>query len=872
VQVSGREAQVLAAVAAGQSNAEIARRLHLSVRTVEGHVSALLRKHGVTGRRELAELAPPDVPPVATIVGLPAARTTFVGRAAERAEVAAALEAAPLTTLLGPGGAGKTRLAMAVAAEVLPRFPRGGAFVDLVPVAPRFVVPAVAAALDVAESPQRPLADAVLARLRRGPFLLVLDNAEHVLDELAELVERLLAGCPDLRLLVTSRERLRVPGERTIPVGPLPLVPDAEALFRDRALAADPGHTADGATVADLCARLDGLPLAIELAAARSASLGATGLLTGLGDYLRLLAGGRGAVVRHRSLRSVLDWSVELLDADELALLGALAVFAGAFDLPAAAAIADRRPAETADLLGRLADKSLVAAAPGGWRLLATVRAYAADLPAGRDGAARERHREWAAAAAGAGTGDPAELRAALWSCPERPDPVAHGLARDLARLVFGRGFVAEARATWERAALLAPDPALAAADLALAAECAEVAHDSAGAHALLVAAADRAGSAAPALVAALARAVEIAWRYPATFPAVVARERLQALLDRARAMPAPGPAAEARLAIAEAWAAGPGPLSPDPGRAAAAVAAAGRTGDPVLLRTVATVDGDVATAHTTSARRVGLLDELPRADPSAAAEREDVLAVACYDAVGAGDLPVGLAVARRILEEDRASGEHSFLAAGKVVPVLVLTGRIAEAEALLDPMWSGWERAGCPPAVWLAAAAQYAALVAGMRGDGVAVGRWQGRAADAARFANIFHDRHGPLATFVGLRVELHRGAPADELVERAFGYPPAARFRVPAMALAAEVAVASGRADAAERVAVATAAASLHPWALACLARAAARRDPALVTAAVEAWERIDARLERAVALGMDPGRRAEADDTVRELLGTG
>ena len=869
---------MLVAVAAGLSNAEIARRLHLSVRTVEGHVSALLRKHGVTGRRDLAELAPADAPSVATIVGLPTARTTFVGRAAELAEVAAAVEVAPLVTLLGPGGAGKTRLACAVAADVLPRFPRGGAFVDLVPVAPRFVVPAVAAALDVVESPQRTLADAVLARLRRGRFLLVLDNAEHVLDELAELVDRLLAACPDLRILVTSRERLRVPGERTVPVGPLPLVPDAEVLFRDRALAADPGLAADAATVADLCARLDGLPLAIELAAARSASLGATGLLTGLGDYLRLLAGGRGADVRHRSLRSVLDWSCELLDADEQALLGALAVFAGAFDLPAAAAIADRPPAETADLLGRLADKSLVAVAPGGWRLLATVRAYAADLPAGRDGAARERHLGWAAAAARTGTGDPAELRAALWNVPERPDPVAHGLARDLARLVFGSGFVAEARATWERAAALAPDPAAAGADLVLAAECAEVGHDSAAAHELLIGAADRAPDGADLQVAALARAVEIAWRYPATFPAPVSRERVLELMERARAVPAPEPAAGARLAIAEAWAAGSGPLSPDPGRAVAAVAAAERTGDPVLrsaayelLRTAATVDGDVATAHTTSGRRLRLLDELPRTDPSAAAEREDVLAVACYDAVAAGDLPVGLAVARRILDEDGTTGEHSFLAAGKVVPVLVLTGRIAEADALLEPMWSGWERAGRPPAVWLAAAARYAALVAGLRGDGAA-DRWLGRALDAARFTNTFHDRHGPLATFVGLRIALHRGEPADELVERAFGYPAAARFRVPAMALAAEVAVAAGRPDAPALVAAATAAAGTHPWALACLARAAARHDPALVSAAVDAWERIDARLERAVALGLDPVRRAEAEAVVGELLGPG
>jgi hypothetical protein len=290
------------------------------------------------------------------------------------------------------------------------------------------------------------------------------------------------------------------------------------------------------------------------------------------------------------------------------------------------------------------------------------------------------------------------------------------------------------------------------------------------------------------------------------------------------------------------------------------------------LLRTAATVDGDIATAHTTSGRRLRLLDELPRIDPPAAAEREDVLAVACYDAVAAGDLPVGLAVARRILDEDGTTGEHSFLAAGKVVPVLVLTGRIAEADALLEPMWSGWERAGRPPAVWLTAAARYAALVAGLRGDGAGAGRWLARALDAARFANIFHDRHGPLATFVGLRIALHRAEPADDLVERTFDYPAAARFRVPAMALAAEVAVAAGRPDAPALVAAAAAAAGTHPWALACLARAAARRDPALVAAAVDAWERIDARLERAVALGLDPGRRAAADAVVRELLGAG
>jgi predicted ATPase/DNA-binding CsgD family transcriptional regulator len=372
--VSGREAEVLAALAAGLSNARIAGRLHISVRTVETHVSSLLRKYGVADRHALARLARPGTtvaPEPGHVTGLPSVRTSFVGRASERAALG---DLRPgLVTLTGPGGVGKTRLAVLVAGSAGPAFPYGGAFVDLVPVQEDFVPQAAAAALGVAESPE--VLDAIADRLGRGRSLLVLDNCEHVVDAVAEFVQRLLARCPDTTVLATSRERIGVPGERVVPVDPLPAT-DAVTLFRGRA-DADAGD----AVIAELCARLDGMPLAIELAAARSASLGVEGLLTALDDSLRLLCGSRGTDRRHRSVRAVIGWSHDLLDGEERMLLRRLAVFAGPFDLTAAAAVDGRPAAVVADLLGRLTDKSLVIHRHGRWRLLATVRAFAAERP-----------------------------------------------------------------------------------------------------------------------------------------------------------------------------------------------------------------------------------------------------------------------------------------------------------------------------------------------------------------------------------------------------------------------------------------------------------------------------------------------------------
>ena len=305
--------------------------------------------------------------------------SSFVGRDAELEELSEAVRSSRLVTLIGPGGVGKTRLAVEAAATLRQEHRDGAWLVEFASVTePGGVVPAVAGALGAAAAgligPPSPdsTVELIVRYLAGRSLLVVFDNCEHVIDQTAALAETLAGRLPGLRLIATSREPLGVPGEVLVPVGPLAR-PAAVELFVDRARAVRPGFTADGHTrpvIDDICRRLDGLPLAVELAAARLRSLTLATLAERLDDRFRLLTvGARTALPRQQTLRAVVDWSYDLLFEDERRLFARLSVFAGGCGLDAAEAVCadDQVPAgEVLDVLSRLVDKSLVAAPNAG--------------------------------------------------------------------------------------------------------------------------------------------------------------------------------------------------------------------------------------------------------------------------------------------------------------------------------------------------------------------------------------------------------------------------------------------------------------------------------------------------------------------------
>jgi predicted ATPase/DNA-binding CsgD family transcriptional regulator len=334
-----------------------------------------------------------------SVYGFPAVRTSFIGRAGPVRELAVLLGEHQLVTVTGPGGSGKTRLACEVARQVAGRFEDGVWLAELAPVRDPEQVPAVvAAALGVREQPGVSAVEAVARVLARLQLLLVLDNCEHVIEAAAGLCAALLVSCDDLRVLATSREALRVAGEVGYRLAPL-MVPAADdpaaggteavALFVDRARRADAHFALTGdilPQVARLVARLDGMPLAIELAAARTEALGVSGLLDRLDDRFALLSGGdRLAPPRQRSLAAAVQWSYQLLDEDERRVFRAVSVFPGPFTLEGAEAVAG---AGAGPAVLRLVDCSLLVPPRTGmdgrprYVMLETLRAYGAKLQA----------------------------------------------------------------------------------------------------------------------------------------------------------------------------------------------------------------------------------------------------------------------------------------------------------------------------------------------------------------------------------------------------------------------------------------------------------------------------------------------------------
>jgi predicted ATPase/class 3 adenylate cyclase len=340
---------------------------------------------------------------------LPQHATSFIGRERELDEVARALKSARLLTLVGVGGIGKTRLALQVAADIVDDYADGVWFVELAAIADQSAVThAVAKALGLAEEPGRALADVISRWAADKRLLLVLDNCEHLVAACAALAERLLREAPGMKLLASSREPLRIAAEVVYPVPTLGLPesgkPEADPtysrypavrLFAERASAVLPSfmlNARNGKTIADICRHLDGIPLAIELAAARVRAMPVDTIAARLDDRFRLLStGSRTALPRQQTLRALIDWSHDLLSAAERAVFRRLSVFAGGWTLEAAEAVCaaddvDRR--EVLDLLTSLVDKSLVAVELDGarYRLLETIRTYAKEkLEASRE-------------------------------------------------------------------------------------------------------------------------------------------------------------------------------------------------------------------------------------------------------------------------------------------------------------------------------------------------------------------------------------------------------------------------------------------------------------------------------------------------------
>jgi predicted ATPase/DNA-binding CsgD family transcriptional regulator len=866
--VSTREAEVLAALGEHLTNQEIAARLFISVRTVESHVSSLLRKFGLSTRRELAELAGDDLlaGPVAREAApspsLPQPLTSFVGRRAERDDLLATLVDHRLVTAVGPGGVGKTRLALAVAAD-LRDVGRSVWFVDLVPVTEAGMVDAaVAGALGVPELHGATFPEAIAARVGDGDQLLILDNCEHVLEGVAVLVEDLLGRCPRLRVLATSRARLVLPFEQAYSVPGLSLPSDgtegdAVALFVERAAAAGPFEPTaeERRQIAEIAARLDGVALAIELAAARVPTLGLDGIASGLDGRLRLLAGGRRRDDRHSSLRSAIDWSHALLATDDQALLRRVAVFASPFTVRAAAAVAGTDPVEpalVADGLARLAEQSLLVTVPGAtthYRALETIRQYGEErlAEAGELDGTRARHLDWSLATARAlGETDELErrptlldaviddLRAALAWARTRPEhrATAHALALELGGRSFSRGMPAESQRRYEQAAELADSPEARADALALAAGAATARHHGNDALVLVRAAADAAVEAGDPARAArhLAGAAMLVHRFSGLVAHLPPDHVGVELLAEARAFAGERSDSDALLLVAEMFGAD------ESGQGQREVAERGvelarRAGDVLaesaaldLVTAVDLAHGEIGSALDVCRARVALLDDL-RPDPLNAQELTDCWVMTAETALATGDLPTARRFAQRVADIPFLR-EEGHLATARRIKVEALAGDLPLVVALSEPFHEGWSRAGRPRATNLSTTAEAVVFVHGLRGDDEAADEWREVALLLARRDYEDGCDSGYVAYFEALLM-LHRGE-AERARARLARQPDDLRrwysglWRPWYAAAWAEAAVLAGDLEAASRLEQARRVATPNPSALVLVARA--------------------------------------------------
>jgi predicted ATPase/class 3 adenylate cyclase len=389
------------------------------------------RLKGIAPVERISQLCHPDLdanfPPLKSLAAfkhnLPRQPSSFIGRTEELMEIKRLIKGTPLLTLLGPGGTGKTRLMLQVAEEIIEDYPDGVWLVELAPLTdPELITERVASALTVQEQPGQLMLETLVEYLRRKELLLLLDNVEHLVHECAEFAENLLKKCPKIKILVTGREALFIGGETTLQVPSLSLpgikgdgfpekvrASEGVQLFLERAKAVRPDFTLNlqnSASIAEIVLRLDGIPLALELAAARLRMLTVEQIAGRLNDRFRLLTGGRRtALPRQQTLQALIDWSWFLLDEQERILLRRLSVFSGGWVLEAAQAVSGFDPLnefDVFDVLEQLINKSLVTVRhpPEGearYALLESIRQYAQNklFEAGEGEILRDRHADY---------------------------------------------------------------------------------------------------------------------------------------------------------------------------------------------------------------------------------------------------------------------------------------------------------------------------------------------------------------------------------------------------------------------------------------------------------------------------------------------